>query len=282
MGVMAPRRTAALLCLALLACATAARAEPMRRVVSLNPSLTAILLALGGADALVGVDDYSRRQQPAVQHLPAVGGLFNPSLESVVALEPDVVVVVPGAQQRALRARLETLDVEVLELANIGLEQLIASIETLGALVGRRAAASARVAEIRRAWQEVADAAAGRPRPRAVLVLQRDPLYLVGSGSFLDSMLRAAGADNAAAEFPDPYPRAAVEWLIAAAPDVILDASEGGAPAQHFWSRWPSLPAVATGRVVAIPATLVTLPGPYPDRALRLLADSIRAAGAAP
>jgi iron complex transport system substrate-binding protein/vitamin B12 transport system substrate-binding protein len=95
-------------------------------------------------------------------------------------------------------------------------------------------------------------------------------------------MLRAAGADNVAAQLSDPYPRAAVEWLIAKAPEVILDATEGGVEMQRFWSRWPSLPAVASGRVVAIPATLVTLPGPYPDRALRLLADSIRAAGAAP
>jgi len=280
--VMAHRRPAALLCLALLVHATAARAEPTRRVVSLNPSLTAILLALGGGDSLVGVDDYSSRQEPAVAHLPTVGGLFNPSLESVVALEPDVVALVPGAQQRALRARLETLGVAVLELPNIELEQLIASIETLGELVGRRAAASARIAEIRRAWQEVSDASAGQPRLRVALVLQRDPLYLVGSGSFLDSMLQAAGADNVAAQFPDPYPTAALEWLIAAAPEVILDASEGGSDVQQFWSRWPSLPAVASGRVVAIPATQVTLPGPYPDRALRLIAESIRKAGAAP
>ncbi len=274
---MAPRRCGALLCLALLVHGAALRAEPARRLVSLNPSITAILLALGGGDSLVGVDDYSSRQQPAVAHLPTVGGLFNPSLESVVALEPDVVLLVPSAQQRALRARLEALDVEVRELPNIELEQLIASIESLGALVGRSAAASARVAEIRRTWQEVTRASARRPRLRAVLVLQRDPLYVVGSGSFLDEMLRAAGTDNVAAQFPDPYPRAAVEWLIAAAPQVILDASEGGSEALSFWSRWPSLPAVASRRVIEVPATLVTLPGPYPDRALRLIADSIHA-----
>ncbi|MCP4241038.1 MAG: ABC transporter substrate-binding protein, partial [bacterium] len=138
-----------LLALALLA---AAAAGVPRRVVSLNPSLTATVLALGAGGLLVGVDDWSARQQPAVRGRPTVGGLFTPSLEAVVALEPDVVVLVPSAQQRDLCNRLRGLGIEVLELANINLEQLLASFETLGRLVKRPEAAAARVAAIRRAW----------------------------------------------------------------------------------------------------------------------------------
>lgn len=252
------------------------------RVVSLNPSLTAILLALGAQPALVGVDDYSARANPEVAALPRVGGLFDPSLEAIVALEPDLVVLVPSAEQRDLRARLEALGSEVLALENITLAQGLASIEQLGVRVGRAAQARARVDAIRRAFAAAEQASRGRPPVRAVLVLQRDPLFVVGSGSYLDEMLRVAGARNLAAEFREPYPRLDVEWLIAAAPDLILDASDDPQPALEHWRRWPSLPAVASGRVVPLEAPLVTLPGPHLDRAVEILARAVAGDAAPP
>jgi len=254
-------------------------AEPgqaLPRVVSLNPSLTAILLALDASPALVGIDDWSARTHPQLAALPRVGGLFNPSLEGILALEPDLVVWVPSAQQRNLQQRLEALDVEVLTLDNITLPQLLDSIERLGARVQREREARERVRAIRAAWTREERRAARGPHPRTVLVLQRDPLFVVGGGSFLDAMLRAAGAENAAADFGEAYPRVGVEWLIAAAPQLIIDAAEGPERARGHWSRWPSLPAVASGRVVTVPADLVTLPGPQLDRAVALLGRVVR------
>ena len=267
-------RCAALLYL-LLALRAGAEQATLPRVVSLNPSLTEILLALDARPALVGVDDYSARASSEVAGLPRVGGLFDPSLEAIVALEPDVVALVPSAEQRDLRARLEAQGIEVLVLENHTLPQLLASIEALGARVGRAAPARERVAAIRRALADAERAAQRRPRVRAVLVLQRDPLFLVGRGSYLDALLTAAGADNLAAEFPDAYPRVDLEWLIAAAPALILDASEDPEPAMTHWRRWPSLPAVATGRVVPLVAAEVTLPGPHLERALAILARAV-------
>jgi ABC-type Fe3+-hydroxamate transport system substrate-binding protein len=115
-----------------------------------------------------------------------------------------------------------------------------------------------------------------------VLVLQRDPLYLVGRGSFLDAMLSAAGAANLGAGFDEAYPRASLEWLLAEQPEVILDATEGGEPAQRYWQRWPSLPAVQRGRVEPLPADRVTLPGPYLDRGLALVVEALAGSEAAP
>ncbi|MEE8475229.1 MAG: helical backbone metal receptor [Myxococcota bacterium] len=244
------------------------------RVVSLNPSLTEILVAVGAVSVLVGVDDYSAQVQPEVRSLPRVGGLFNPSLESVVALEPDLVVMVPGAEQRDLANRLRRLGVDVLELPNVRSEDLLQSIEILGGRVGRREAARRNVARIRLAWRAVEKATARRSRVRAVLVLERDPLFLVGSGSFLDEMLRAAGGENVAAVLSDPYPQAAIEWLIAAAPQVILDATDDPGDPLRYWSRWPSLPAVVDRRAIAI-SPAVLRPGPYLDRSLRILAEAL-------
>jgi iron complex transport system substrate-binding protein len=141
------------------------------------------LIALGAGAQLVGVDDYSARQQSAVRELPAVGGLFNPSLEAILALSPDLVVLVPSAQQRELRARLEALGVGVLELPNITLAELLASIEALGARVGREVAARERVGAIRSAWEAAAAASRALPRVRTLLVLQRDPCTWLGAGA---------------------------------------------------------------------------------------------------
>lgn len=244
----------------------------------MNPSLTEILIALDARSFLVGVDAFSKKVSPEVAELPTVGGLFNPSLESVVALEPDLVVLVPSAQQRDFVERLEALGIEVLVLANITLDEIFNSIEVLGERVGRGQSAARLVTGIRDSWREVGEATAGRARARAVLVIQREPLYVVGGGSFIDAMLTAAGAENVAADFDEPYPRVAVEWLIAAAPDVILDADANSPAPSAYWSRWPSLPAVAADRAVAVSAADITLPGPKLDRAVRILAEAIHAA----
>jgi iron complex transport system substrate-binding protein len=264
-----------LACLIGLAAPAAAAPAPAQRVVSLNPSLTATLLALDARAALVGVDDRSAQELPEVAGLPKVGGLFNPSLEAIVALAPDLVVWVPTAAQRDLHDQLAGLAIPVLVLENITLAELLASIEELGERVGRSPQARRRVAEIRAAFSEVERAAAGRPPARAVLVIQRDPLYVVGRGSFLDSMLASAGTDNLAGDFGEAYPRVELEWLIAAAPELILDAAPDPGRAADHWSRWPSIPAVASRRVVMVPAA-VTLPGPHLDRAVRWLAGAVR------
>jgi ABC-type Fe3+-hydroxamate transport system substrate-binding protein len=228
-------------------------AEPAHRVVSMNPSLTAILVAIGARSSLVGVDEFSAREQPAIADLPTVGGLYNPGLEAVVALAPDLVVLVPSAEQRDFRARLAVLEISFLELNPIRFDEVLAAIEELGARVGREAAAAARVKEIRRVRSGVEDATRGLPRIRTLLVLQRDPPFVVGRGS-----------------------RVTREWIIDAAPAVILDSSDSPGDALEYWSQWPSLPAVRQGRVIPLARGIATLPGPYLDRALLAIAAAIR------
>jgi iron complex transport system substrate-binding protein len=275
------RSPAARLALALalaLACARSARAADAphaRRIVSMNPSLTKILVALGAGDLLVGVDDFSAKAEPRVATLPRVGGLYAPSLESVVALRPDLVVIVPSVEQRDFRARLETLAIPVLDLDPVTFDQVLDTIRELGRRVGREQAAQARIDAITRTRDAVRRATAGRPAPRTVLVLQRDPLFVVGKGTFIDEMIATAGAKNLGAELGEKWPRASAEWLVAAAPDVLLDSDSDPTPAASYWSRWPSLPAVAHGRVVAVDAGDVTLPGPDLDRALVRLARAL-------
>ncbi len=263
------------------------------RLVSLNPSLTAIVARLGASAALVGVDDYSVRVEPALADRPRVGGLFDPSLEAVMALRPERVLVVAGLEQASHGEALRRLGLEVEVFENERYEQVLANIERIGRLVDREAQAGERIAAIRALRAAVERAVAGRPRPRTVIVLDRSPLYLVGGETFLDELLQAVGAQNLGAEVARGYPRGSLEWLVAAGPELLIDLSPqaeaeaaGGAAsaagdtdALAFWSRWPSLPAVKSGRVLALDATRVSLPGPDLDRALRDLAVAVHGAG---
>ena len=287
-------RVAASLGLVLLAVAVpagaaseSAHAAPLEgerlRVVSLNPALTAILLELDAGDMLVGVDSWSHKQRPEVVNLPDVGGLFDPSLEGVVALEPDLVVLTPSIEQRDFRSRLEALGIRVAGFENVRFDEVLSNILDLGVLVDREAEARLRVLEIRATRTAVANVAASRERVRCLVVLQRDPVFVAGASSFIDEMLETAGCTNLGRQLGQGYPRASLEWLVAQMPDVVFDASLDARiqGVRDYWQRWKTLPAVETGRVLHIAAETLTLPGPALDGALLELARALHGETAA-
>jgi iron complex transport system substrate-binding protein len=194
-----------------------------------------------------------------------------------MALRPDRVLLVAGLEQESHGASLRRLGLEVEVFENERYEQVLANIERIGRLVGQEARAAARIDAIRALRAAVESAVAGRAKPRTVIVLDRSPLYLVGGETFLDELLGAVGAINLGAEVSTGYPRGSLEWLVASAPELVLDLSPQveADGALTFWRRWPSLPAVQSGRVLALDATRVSLPGPDLDRALRELAIAV-------
>jgi len=273
-----PRATFAAILAALLA-GVAAHGESAgspKRVVSINPSLTSILVALGAGEVLVGVDDYSARQQPDVAELPRVGGLHDTSLEAVAELAPDLVVLVPSVEQRDFRGSLERLGIPYRAFNPLRFDEVLETIEALGEAVGYREAAERRVAEIEEVRRRLESRRGELPSARGVLVITRDPLFVVGPGSFIDEMLAVAGIENMGRDLEGAYPRATLEWLVAGEPELILDADGDAESAAAFWSSWPSLPAVKQGRVVSIPQGVATLPGPHLDRGLEMLARAAR------
>jgi iron complex transport system substrate-binding protein len=250
-------------------------APPRLRLISLNPSLTAIVIRLGAGETLVGVDEYSAELIEEVRGLPQVGGLFDPSLESVLALRPDRVLLVAGIDQQSHGQRLERLGLDVEIFENERLDQVLENIERLGTMLGRQAEATERIAAILGMRRAVADAVAGRARPATLAVVDRSPLFLVGGDTFIDEMLETVGAENLARTLGAGYPRGSIEWVIDAKPELLLDMTPGGVDGRAFWSRWPSLPAVSGDRVLTLDASRISLPGPELDRALRELAVAV-------
>lgn len=255
---------------------TSQASDTSLRLISLNPSLTAIILRLGGGDALVGIDDYSARLLPEIADRPHVGGLFDPSLEAVVGLRPDRVLIVAGIEQQSHAERLERLGLAVEVYPNEQLGEVLENIERIGRLLGRPEAAAKRIREILDMRAAVSEAVLGRARPSTIAVVTRSPLYVVGGETFLDEMLEAVGARNLGRDLAKGYPRGSIEWLIAARPELLLDLTPDVEPAADFWRRWPSLPAVVNDRVIEVDASRISLPGPDLDRALRELAIAVQ------
>ncbi len=201
-------------------------ARPVGRVVSLVPTLTETVVELGAGELLVGIGRFDP-DVPEQPDIPRLGDAFSVSLEAVAALEPDVVLV-NGVR---LAARLKPLEpaIRVEVLATDRIEDVLATIERLGAITDRPLAARALSDRLHAALTSARARARERagPPPSVLVVVQRRPLYTAGAASYLHELLEAIGARNAAGDLPEAWPVISDESVVARAPDVVLDASFG-------------------------------------------------------
>ena len=246
-------------------------AAHVQRVISLAPSSTEILYALGAGPLLVGVDQYSD-YPAAARALPRVGNDLAPSVERILGLRPDVVFLATTANSRDLAAELERLGVRVVISRTDSLDDLFADITKIGAAIDRAAGAAALVATLRGRIAAVTAAVAQKPRPRAAVVVWPEPLTVAGGKSFVDEAIRAAGGDNIAADSDQPYPQYSVERLVARAPEVIVVGSHNNDVSLAAIEAHRSLPAVKNHRLHRIDGDLVFRPGPRLVDGIEILA----------
>ncbi len=237
---------------------------PPRRIVSLVPSATELIFALGSEDRLVGVTDFCD-WPPAARAKPSVGGMVNPSLEAIVALKPDVVLATDDGNRRETFDQLQRLGIPVFQVAANSVAQMLDVTARLGDLTDRRDAVEPLAARMRQSIDAVARAVAGRGRPRVLYVLWPDPLIVPGRGAIVTELVRLAGGDSVTADEPLDYPRFSIEAAVARGPEVIVLARHGagsGPIARDQWDRLASLPAVKAGRIHAVDGNLLHRYGP--------------------
>ena len=260
--------------------ASVATPAPATRVVSLAPSHTELLFALGAGPSVVGVTRFCDRP-PEARLRTVLGDARSVNLETLAALRPDLVVLNAEGVESALgpvRGRVRVMAVPTDTLA-----QLLDAVTILGRATGREA----RGRELRAAMEESLAAArarnAGRPKTRVLLVVQQEPYFVAGGGSYVHSLLEVLGCENAAADLAAPWPTLSAEAIFARAPDVVLDAALGAtgrgasdAEVRRWWEeRFPRLPAVRGGRVHALRDEAVLRPGPDLAGALRALEEAV-------
>jgi len=260
--------------------------EP-RRIVSLAPNLTEMLFALGLGERVVGVTDYCD-WPPEVAAKPRIGGVINPSLETIVALGADLVLATADMNRPEDVNRLAALKVAVYTIDTRSVGDVLRSLVMIGEITGRAGRAQEIAAGLERRREAVRARVAGL-RPVTVFVaIDRAPLISAGDGTFVGEMLTLAGGRNIAGASPIKYPVFSLEQLLADDPEVILDAADPGpVSVAELQARWRSLPgavalrAMRTGRIISVGQGSFFRPGPRIIDSLERLAGILHPAGAA-
>ncbi len=276
------KRLGALLASLLLALEPAYAADPAlsappQRIVSLVPSATEIIYALGGEDRLVGVTDYCD-WPPQARQKPSVGGMVAPNLEIVVALRPDLVVATSEGTSQETFDQLQRLKIPVLTVAPHRLSDVLTVIARLGELTDRQSAVGPLVENLMRRVKAVENAVRPYPRPKVLYVLWPEPLIVPGRDGLVTELIEVAGGASVTAHEPSSYPRFSLEAVAASAPDVIILASHGGdgTPlARVSWDRLTALPAVRARRVHSVDGTYLHRYGPRVVDGIEMLARVI-------
>jgi iron complex transport system substrate-binding protein len=251
----------------------AASAAP-QRIISTAPSITEMLYAVGLGNRVVGVTSFCH-YPPEVRKKPKIGSYMYPNLETMLALRPDLIVVLK--EHAGLAAQLRQLRLNVLELQHNDLAGLFESIRTLGRNTGAEAAAESLVSSIRRDLEQIRARSEGLERRSVLFIVGRAPgmirdLVIVGRGSFLNELIAIAGGRNLFGDSATFYPKISLEEIYAGRPDVIVDmgdmsdtdrvTEEHRRSVAELWKELPTVPAVQTGRVYAVANDIFVVPGP--------------------
>jgi iron complex transport system substrate-binding protein len=253
---------------------TVTLAAPPRRIVSLVPGVTEMLFAIGAEEKLIGVTDFCDFPA-AARRKPRVGSMLAPSLETVVALQPDLVVATDSGNSDETRVQLERLRLPVYLVNPRGVADVFRTMEQLGTLTGQGARAAEAVAGLQRRVRAVVERVAARPRPRVLYVVWPEPLIVPGRGAAVSELIELAGGASVTADAAEGYPRWSVEAAVAGAPELIVLARHGagtGPVSRDKWERFAGLPAIRTGRIHNVDGDLFHRFGPRVVDALEILA----------
>ena len=247
-----------------------------KKIVSVAPSATEILFAIGAGERVIADTTYCD-YPPAAAKLPKIGGFTNPDVEKIVALSPDLVLGARGTpvglfnQMHALKLTVAAIDAED------SLDQMLESIRTIGKIVGEDEKAADLVKQLAARRRTVVSKTAtltASQRPSVLFVFTPGDLYSAGKGSFIDELITVGGGVNIAAKTKTTWPQLSLETVIADDPQVILTLpgsmgdkhkpmTDADAVARfRALPRWKSLSAVKNGRVYVLEDDPMTLPGP--------------------
>jgi iron complex transport system substrate-binding protein len=245
------------------------------RVISLAPNLTEIVFAVGGGDRLVGRTSYCD-YPPEARSVAEVGDTLHPSLERVIALKPQVVLISTSSQLEVFTRQLQNQNIAVFVTDPHDLEDVFRSIQQIGEILGQRNQAAALVQSLALRTAAVEKAVKQKPPVRVFYQLSAEPLYTAGHDSFVTDLMRRAGAISVTADVPGAWPKYSNESALASKPEAIILPTGGsmGTGNSKVAEALRHSPAVEQGRVYRINDDHLVRPGP---RAIDGLEEMARA-----
>ena len=254
------------------------------RIVSLVPALTEMLYAIGAGPQVVGVGSFDTFPTE-ISKLPRVGALLDPDTERILSLRPTLVLIY--GSQTDLQQQLARAGITAYVYRHGGIDRVFSTFGELGDATGHRAQADRVVRDLRTRLDAVRARVRGRPRPRVLLVIARQPktlreIYVSGGRGFLHEMLEIAGGQNVFADVAGESAQPSQETLIARRPDIVIETHAEGmfqtsdvAGERAVWSALSSLPAVRNRQVHVLIGQYLVVPGPRFAQATETLARTI-------
>ncbi len=255
---------------------------PPERIVCMAPNIVETLFALGEGDRVVGVASFTTWPEEAAA-LPDVGALYDPDLERIVALKPDLIII----QQK--HEKVETLcaerDIAVMIVDMGRVAGVFEGIRRIGERLDAEDRAEALCAGIQSDLDAVEERVAGLPPVATFLCVDRQPgtlkgLFSVGGESFLSEILAIAGGRNIFADVSRDYFQPSLEALVARGPEAIVELRPAQAQTEEAkakliddWRALEKLPAVESGRIAVLTEEYIVLPGPRMARIAERLAE---------
>lgn len=247
--------------------------EKVDRVVSLAPNLTEIIFAVGGGDTLVGVTTFCNFPQQT-KAIRKVSDTQTPNIETIVALQPQVVFVSTASQLEAFTKVLTEQKINVFVTAPNSLDDIYKSIDTIGKILGTSDRAEDLIREMKNRVAKVRDSTVGINRPKVFVQIDKNSLYTIGKDSFMTDIVARAGGVSTTADLATAYPTLSRETALAMNPDVIvISESEGNREPNEIFRNSP---AVKNGRVYRVNADLLSRPGPRVVEAIELIATDLQ------
>jgi iron complex transport system substrate-binding protein len=238
--------------------------------------VTETIFALGYGDRLVGVTTYCD-YPPEAKMIAKIGDFMNPSLEAVAAKRPDLVIGVVGATDVVKAREMERLGLKVVLLPLQNLDDILKSVRALGGMIGDPGAGKTLAEKIRVQVDGVKNRVRLAPRRKVLLIVGYQPVIAAGGKNFIDELITLAGGANIAGGAAQPWLNLPDEYIVAKAPEVIIEAGMGSEreKANKRWSDLASVPAVRDGRIYPYPSDKILRPGPRFGEALGELARLI-------
>jgi iron complex transport system substrate-binding protein len=256
---------------------TAYAAEPPQRIISLAPAATEMLFALGLGDRIVGVTSFCDYPAEAGKK-PKVGGMSNPSLEAIVSLKPDIVVLSVDGNPKEFEERLRSMKIRTYVFYSKRISELPKGIRDMGLALGVKEKAEVMAADIDYRINKLRAGKDPSLKKKALFIIWPEPLMVAGPGSITDDALQILGADNIAGKAASTYPKYSIEEVIRRQPDIIFigkgknsmnEVSEG------LLRRLKSTPAARNNKVFYVSDYLYRL-GPRTLKGIEELAGYLR------
>ena len=239
--------------------------HPAKRIISLAPSITEILFALGLDEEVAAITNFCDYPE-AVLNKPRIGGFVNPDIEKIVSLRPDLIIGIRDGNRIDTVHRLNDSGFPVYLIDPKGFDGVMRTIKNIGDVVGREKESRKMIKEMVNKRENITTLTQSLSKPKVFFQLGDAPMVTVGKGTLADDLIRLAGGRSISENESVSYPVYSIETVLLKAPEIIImtsmDSRKNSPHLVKKWESWKSIPAVRMNMIYVIDSNLVDRPTP--------------------